>query len=608
MKKCILLVLGSTILLTSLIRCRQKPELISKTHNKDPFKSTITYSQYFKIDGKRDTVIIGKNGTTLVFQKGSFIDSNEKTVINEIEVELTEALTLDEMILSNLTTTSNGNLLETDGMIYFNATSKGQQLLVNPDKPVYIEIPSSNRKSGMSVYKGLRDVNGNVNWINPIPVENHLIPIDIFTLDFLPNGFIETLEKEMPFLNHQKVNQEFADSLYYSLYFKTGNEIREESIPNTNTNEHYNPKANDTVFGSSNFSELDTLLNYGVDPAAIKTIKNNQFQNTLIATRQFEERLKVMFKICRSDIIDIYTHNLDRNLWELDSLAASLLDDNVYQKDFKKFTSQKWTKVQAPNKNILLLKKFYEKRFQSIKKALTEIRNKAVKANNEKTIEAKKLINNYKKLLNKRETYRMTGYGFEMTSTGWINIDKGTSPKNWEYSSLEFLISNKNTFDRAYAYIMFTSTKSLYRLNTNDSKTFYVGNETQREMIMPKNEKAIGIVLAYKENKAFLDTIKFHTITDSLLKFNLQEHSEKEIKKTLTQFENLPQENSILEDLKYLDKIYVEEIRQNKKLRENYIMGQLKRISTPIDTSYMEYNKRYAIDMLIEKCTNRIKN
>ncbi|TDT37971.1 hypothetical protein CLV90_3805 [Maribacter spongiicola] len=608
MKKGILLVLGFSVLLFSFLQCKPKPDLIVKNHQEDPFKNTITSSQYFKIDTKNDTVISGENGTTIVFQKGSFLDSDNNIVTDDVEIELTEALTIDEMILSNLTTISDGKLLETDGMIYFNATAKGRQLFVNPEKPVYVEIPTTNRKSGMNVYKGLRDKNGNMNWVNPIPIENYLIPLDLFTLDFLPDGFVETLEKEMPFLNHQKVNEKFVDSLYYSLYFKTGNEIIEETVPNTNVSESYYDKVNETELDSTHYSEFDNSVNYGVDPAAIKAIKNNQFQNTLIATKQFEERLKVMFKICRSDIIDIYAQNLDKNLWEIDSIAASLLDDNVYQEDFEKFASQKWTKIKVPNKNLLLLKSYYENRLQLVKNELTEQRNKAVKANNEQTKKAKELVNNYKILLNKREAYRMTGYGFELTDTGWINIDKGTIPKNWEYSPLDFLVTNENTFDRAYGYVMYTSIKSLYRLKTNDSKTFYVGNETQREMIMPKDEKAIGILLAYKNDQTFLDVINFQTNTDAILKFDLQEYPEREIKKTLAQFETSKQENSILEDLKYLDAIYLEEIRQDKLLRENYVMGQLRSVSRANDTSYMEFDKTYAIDLLIETCLNNVRN
>ncbi|KSA11936.1 hypothetical protein [Maribacter dokdonensis] len=608
MKKGILLVLGFSALLFSFLQCKPKPDLIVKNHQEDPFKNTITSSQYFKIDTKNDTVISGENGTTIVFQKGSFLDSDNNIVTDDVEIELTEALTIDEMILSNLTTISDGKLLETDGMIYFNATAKGKQLFVNPEKPVYVEIPTTNRKSGMSVYKGLRDKNGNMNWVNPIPIENYLIPLDLFTLDFLPDGFVETLEKEMPFLNHQKVNEKFVDSLYYSLYFKTGNEIIKETVPDINVSESYYDKVNETELDSTHYSELDNSVNYGVDPAAIKAIKNNQFQNTLIATKQFEERLKLMFKICRSDIIDIYTHNLDKNLWELDSIAASLLDENIYQKDFKKFASQKWTTVKVPNKNLRLLKSYYEKRLQLVKNELKEQRNKAVKANNEKTKKAKELVNNYKTLLNKREAYRMTGYGFELNDTGWINIDRGTMSKDWEYSPLEFLVTNENTFDKVYGYVMYTSIKSLYRLKTNDSKTFYVGNETQREMIMPKDEKAIGLLIAYKNDQTFLAVINFQTNTESLLKSNLQEYSEREIKKTLAQFETSKKENSILEDLEYLDEIYLEEIRQNKLLREQYAMSQLWSVSRAIDTSYMEFDKTYGIDLLIETCLNNVRN
>ncbi|WP_282051142.1 hypothetical protein [Maribacter aquivivus] len=607
MKKGILLVLGFSVLLFSFLQCKPKPDLIVKTHQEDPFKETMTSSQYFKIEAKNDTVISGENGTIIVFQKGSFLDSDNNIVTDDIEIELTEALTIDEMILSNLTTISDGKLLETDGMIYFNATAKGRQLFVNPEKPVYVEIPTTNRKSGMSVYKGLRDKNGNMNWVNPIPIENYLIALDLFTLDFLPDGFVETLEKEMPFHNHEKVNEKFVDSLYYSLYFKTGNEIIEETVPDTNVSESYYDKVNETELDSTHYSEFDNSVNYGVDPAAIKAIKNNQFQNTLIATKQFEERLKVMFKICRSDIIDIYAQNLDKNLWEIDSIAASLLDDNVYQEDFEKFASQKWTKIKVPNKNLLLLKSYYENRLQLVKNELTEQRNKAVKANNEQTKKAKELVNNYKKLLNKREAYRMTGYGFELTDTGWINIDKGTIPKNWEYSPLDFLVTNENTFDRAYGYVLYTSIKSLYRLKTNDSKTFYVGYETQREMIMPKDEKAIGILLAYKNDQTFLDVINFQTNTDSILKFDLQEYPEREIKKTLAQFETSKQENSILEDLKYLDEIYLEEIRQDKLLREEYVMRQLWSVSRANDTTYIQYDKTYGIEMLVERCLNNFK-
>lgn len=590
-----------------IFHCKPHTETIVKNHDKDPFKTTIVSSQIFHIDAKKDTVLIGQKGTVLVFQQGSFLDSNESIVTGNINIELAEALTFDDMLLSNLTTTSGGQFLETDGMIYFNATSEGKQLIVNPDKPVYIEIPSKERKFGMSVYKGIRDKNGNMDWINPTPIKNYLLPVDLFTLDFLPDGFAEAVEKEMPFRNYETANEKLIDSLYYSLYFETGNEIIEETLPNLGVKETY--------YGNETASERDSLpLDvkkspiYGVDPAIIKAIKNEKFQNTLLATRQFEERLQKIFKICRTDILDIYIHNLDKKLWELDSIVASMLDNNIYQEDFEKFASQKWANIKEPNKNLKLLKRFYEKRLKTIKNQLTNQRNKAVKAFNKKTKESKKLVKEYQKLLDKREAYRMTGYGFEMTSTGWLNIDRGIIPKDWDYSPLEFIVSNTDTFDRVYAYVIYTSMKSLYRLNSADSKTFYVGNENRREMIMPKAEKAVGFVIGYQNEQVFSELIELETNAQSELKFELKKTSDKEIKESLMQFENCQTENSILEDLRYVDDVFMEKIRQDKWEHERIVMALLREVSSPVDSSFMRYNRTYQIDMPIDTCLNRVKN
>jgi hypothetical protein len=121
----------------------------------DPFKNTIASSEYFEFDSKQDKIIEGANGTVIVCPRGCFKNSQGELVEDNVKVELSEALSLDRMLFSNLTTTSNGKPLETDGMIYFNATANGKQLLINPDNPVHIEIPTVARKPGMMVYRGV---------------------------------------------------------------------------------------------------------------------------------------------------------------------------------------------------------------------------------------------------------------------------------------------------------------------------------------------------------------------------------------------------------------------------------------------------------------------
>ena len=595
------------VLLLLSLSCSEKPPLLVKAQPSDPFIETMAKSQFYVIDVKKDTVLEGVKGTILVFQKGSFLDADGDPVEDNIDIELAEALTMDDMLLSNLTTTSGDQLLETGGMIYFNATSAGEQLFVNPDKPVHIEIPTKIRKPNMQVYEGIRDSIGNMNWVNPEPIENNLNPVDIFSLDLLPNGFEEALEKEMPYRNYKTANKALIDSLYYSLFFNDASDVIEEPEVNLNVRERYDN-------GGFIQTELDsisenTMWHTGVDPAIIKTLKNSAFQNTLIATKEFSARLQVIFKICRTDVIDIYTRNLDKNLWELDSITASLLDDNYYQNDFKDFANEKWKIVKNSDVNTELLKDFYSKRFDKIKGDLSTIRNKVVKANNEKTAAAKKIVAEYQILLNKREAYRMTSYGFERTITGWINIDRGVAEKSWEYQPFEIVISDSINYDRAYAYVVYESMKSLYRLNSNDKKTFYVGNEQQREMITPKNSDAKAIIIAYIDNQMFVNAKNYKTSTIKELRIDsLLQVSEAEFKSELAKYEDFLPENSVLKDLEYSEKIYEEERRQDKLLQERFVMWQLEKVAFPSDSTFMRFSQEFYIDIPVDSCVNPKRN
>lgn len=124
-------------LMVSLVQCNNtqlSPTL--KFQPNDPFKNEMVKSETFDVDAKKDTVITGYEGTVLVLPRGCFKNAKGDIVTEIVKIELAEALILDNMLLSNLTTNSNGQPLETDGMIYFNVTSNGEQVTVNPDIPV----------------------------------------------------------------------------------------------------------------------------------------------------------------------------------------------------------------------------------------------------------------------------------------------------------------------------------------------------------------------------------------------------------------------------------------------------------------------------------------
>ena len=137
MKRIVLIIIS--ILLLTLIFIKSPTLFFEnstlKIDKKDPFKNSIVTSQFFNIKTEQDTVVEAKYGTKVVFQKQCFIDSKGNVITGEVKFELAEALTLDKMVFSNLTTTSNNQILETGGMIFINAYHKNKEVFINKNKP-----------------------------------------------------------------------------------------------------------------------------------------------------------------------------------------------------------------------------------------------------------------------------------------------------------------------------------------------------------------------------------------------------------------------------------------------------------------------------------------
>ncbi|NOX48246.1 MAG: hypothetical protein GXO89_14845, partial [Chlorobi bacterium] len=397
MKKNIQKLFGLTFLALVLIQCNSATEKVESTvkfSKNDPFQKTIVPSQNFELNANVDNVIEGENGTILIMPKGCFKNSKGEIVTEQIKVELSEALSVEEMLLSNLTTTSDGKLLETDGMIYINATANGEQLSINKENPIHIEIPTNKRKTGMMAYKGIRDENGNMNWIEPKELKKFLIPIDINLLDFYPKGFEAEVNNGMPFRNYKTATKNLIDSLYYSLSISNGSDLLNGLVA-TDYNEPYYNKNKEVIDGkyTDKSYELgdsaDSTITEevaeeapavcGIDPAIIKVIKGEKYQNTLIATREFETRLQIIFKTCRDDILEIYIKNLDKNLWELDSIAAITLGEHHQYEDFYDFYKQGLTNIKEANKYSELLQNYYEQQLQEVKTELESVNKKAIK-------------------------------------------------------------------------------------------------------------------------------------------------------------------------------------------------------------------------------------
>lgn len=219
--------------------------------------------QIKEIDPKKDNIIIGDNGSRIFISANSIVDEQGNAISNKVKIELKENYSFADFITSNLQTISNDELLQTQGMIYFNATSDNNlSLRIDKSKPIRIEFPVSDRIAGAKIFKGERDKNGNMNWDTVGDPSKSLIPFPIRTL--APQFFGEC-PKDFGITNDRKYYNEHKGDIYLT---------------------------------------FDTISKY---------------ENTLLATREFKERF---YSYCMPHLTKIYIANLDKNLWEIDEMMV----------------------------------------------------------------------------------------------------------------------------------------------------------------------------------------------------------------------------------------------------------------------------------------------
>ena len=593
MKRRILHITTIILISLSLFSCKHNEKTI-KLSSKDPFQNTIVPSQSITIDASVDNVVEGEKGSIIICPKGCFVDRNGKIVEKNIDIEIAEALSLEDMLLSNLTTTSDGQLLETDGMIYFNATSDGEQLYINKENPIHIEIPTHQKKPGMMAYKGVRDAEGNMNWVEPKKIDDFLKTVDINSLNFLPEKFETAVDKGMPFRNYKVADKKLADSLYNSLSVWREGAFTKGFVP-TDYNEPYyneqkeviNGKYSDRSFLVDSSDERSLDNNYdpdagecGIDPALIKVIQNSNYQNTFIATKEFESRLQILFKTCNTNLLLLYLDNLNKNLYEVDSMVAKKLAGSEHQNTFLQFMELRQTKVKEADKYAALLEGYYEKQLKEVTGQLNNEQKKVLKELEKKNKEAQRLADDYKKLLFKREKYRMETYGFEWTNTGWVNIDIGTIPKTWSPQPLEIIVENGKDLDRTYTYIVYTSIRSLYRLNTSDNVIFTTGNKSNNNVHMPK-ALSVAIGIGYKGDIPYIALKEFEPGKDQKISMTLTQSTPEKVKEMIRPYDKYVAENKIDVDLEYMAKFYEEKQRQLQLKKEDEFIRSLYDIAFP---------------------------
>ncbi|MDW3196894.1 MAG: hypothetical protein R8G66_31245 [Cytophagales bacterium] len=139
------------------------------TENKDistefsELSERLNPTQVFEINPEKDTTIIGTKGTRVFIPAKSLVSDSGELGSPSVNVTLKEFYTFSEMILNGLSTTSNGELLKTSGMIKIEASSRGKMLDLKKGSSIKIQFKNTASAPFMRTYLGQRDSTG-MNW------------------------------------------------------------------------------------------------------------------------------------------------------------------------------------------------------------------------------------------------------------------------------------------------------------------------------------------------------------------------------------------------------------------------------------------------------------
>ncbi|GAB4333252.1 MAG: hypothetical protein OHK0038_09320 [Flammeovirgaceae bacterium] len=141
--------------------------------------------QSFKINPNQTNTINTESGTKLNIPSGTLVDASGNPITSEIEIKLLEAIDREDVILSGMPTTSNGELLVSGGEFDIDL---GEDVKVGENGQLTMEVPISDTTvmAGMQLYVEGVDSFGNFTWI---PVAGGISTTNNSYIVTLPSGF-----------------------------------------------------------------------------------------------------------------------------------------------------------------------------------------------------------------------------------------------------------------------------------------------------------------------------------------------------------------------------------------------------------------------------------
>lgn len=123
------------------------------------------YTQTFTIDPKKDNTITGKDGTSITIPKGALVTKDGKPISGKtIQITLKEFLQPRDAAFNQLSTISNGKLLESGGMFTIEATANGEKVDMKKGQTMQVKMPTINMRNNMQLFTEVKNAQGISEW------------------------------------------------------------------------------------------------------------------------------------------------------------------------------------------------------------------------------------------------------------------------------------------------------------------------------------------------------------------------------------------------------------------------------------------------------------
>ncbi|MDF3028049.1 MAG: cytochrome c class [Fluviicola sp.] len=330
--------------------------------------------------------------------------------------------------------------------------------------------------------------------------------------------------------------------------------------------------------------------NKHIPPSKVLAIWNKKFNNTNLATQDFEDRMKAIHETCNEKVFDVYAKNLNEPLWKLDQRVVKM-----GYPEFQVFADQKVGAVRINDGHQKNLDAFYEKAIESIREKGRQNFQTARGRERLWDTEVQKERDNEVLRKGLRESANLNEeYGFNLANVGKqlgktlgfqihnggpiVNIDKYvwdatvarqstviTDPETGKtaritYEPLSLEVKESGKYNKLYLYLFSKEINSYQRLDFKNGKLDYNlnGDMNYRAFVVGMNEKGY-FYHQINELKA-----------EDLGMISLEEISEKEFDKRINTLNEHRTDKpmSLKDELKWLFKEKANYTVQ-KKRREN---------------------------------------